>query len=223
MVIASRSHSSEIREEFDDTELPEHFQWLRTPWPEEIFSLTERPGYLRLFGRESIGSHYYQALVARRQQHFTYEAETCLQFEPEHFQQMAGLVCYYNASKYHYLYVSRDDERGKHLAVMSCKGEILLEATFPAYENRTPLPDNQPLFLRVRVEETKLVFSWSLDGSGWTELEPALDASMLSDEAGKGEGAQFTGAFIGMCCQDLAGTRLPADFSYFSYRPPESA
>jgi xylan 1,4-beta-xylosidase len=223
LIDGQATRSSEIRDEFNDTELPEHFQWLRTPWPEEIFSLTEHPGYLRLFGRESMGSHYYQALVARRQQHFTYEAETCLQFEPEHFQQMAGLVCYYNASKYHYLYVSRDDERGKHLAVMSCQGEILLEATFPAYENRTPLPDNQPLYLRVRVEEAKLVFSWSLDGSGWTELEPALDASLLSDEAGKGEGAQFTGAFVGMCCQDLAGTRLPADFSYFSYRPSESA
>jgi xylan 1,4-beta-xylosidase len=28
----------------------------------------------------------------------------------------------------------------------------------------------------------------------------------------------FTGAFVGMCCQDLAGTRRPADFDYFVYR-----
>jgi len=42
---------------------------------------------------------------------------------------------------------------------------------------------------------------------------------VLSDEAGKGEGAQFTGAFVGMCCQDLAGSRKPADFNFFSYRP----
>ena len=37
----------------------------------------------------------------------------------EHFQQMAGLVCYYNSSKFHYFYVSRDEESGKHLRVMS--------------------------------------------------------------------------------------------------------
>ena len=197
--------------------LPGHFQWLRSPWPEELFTLTERPGYLRLFGRESLGSHFYQSLIARRQQHFSYDAETCVQFEPEHFQQMAGLVCYYNASKFHYLYISRDEEIGKHLAVMSCEGETLLEATFPAYEHRTALPEGQAVYLRVRVEHSSLVFSWSLDGAGWTEIVPTLDASLLSDESGKGEGAQFTGAFVGMCCQDISGTRQVADFSHFSY------
>jgi xylan 1,4-beta-xylosidase len=40
--------------EFDEPTLPINFQWLRTPYPERIFSLTERPGHLRLFGRESI-------------------------------------------------------------------------------------------------------------------------------------------------------------------------
>ena len=28
----------------------------------------------------------------------------------------------------------------------------------------------------------------------------------------------FTGAFVGMCCQDLAGTAKVADFDYFEYR-----
>ena len=36
-------------------QLPLDFQWLRSPWPEELFSLTERPGHLRLYGRETIG------------------------------------------------------------------------------------------------------------------------------------------------------------------------
>jgi xylan 1,4-beta-xylosidase len=209
----------ELRDEFDDKELPGHFQWLRTPWPEDIFSLMARPGFLRLFGRESLGSHFYQALVARRQQHFAYEAETCVWFEPDHFQQMAGLVCYYNSSKFHYLYISRDDEVGKHLAIMSCEGEVSLEAIFHGYEHRIPLPENQAIYLRVKVELQRLVFAWSEDGQRWNELPVELDASLLSDEAGKGEGAQFTGAFVGMCCQDLAGTCKAADFDYFSYRP----
>lgn len=211
----------ETRDEFDDNELPDHFQWLRTPEPAGIFSLTECPGHLRLFGRESLGSHFYQSLVARRQQHFAYEAQTCVRFEPEHFQQMAGLVCYYNSSKFHYLYLSRDDEVGKHLAVMSCEGDASLEATFHDYENRVPLPAGQPVFLRVVVRFQSLFFSWSADGRQWLELPFRLDASLLSDEAGKGEGAQFTGAFVGMCCQDLAGTRKPADFDFFSYRSLE--
>ena len=32
------------REDFNTAQLPIDFQWLRTPWPEEIFSLAARPG-----------------------------------------------------------------------------------------------------------------------------------------------------------------------------------
>jgi beta-xylosidase len=98
--------------------LPSAFQWLRTPHPDDLFSLRARPGYLRLYGRETIGSLFRQALVARRQQAHCYSAVTRMEFEPEHFQQMAGLVCYYNSAKFHYLHVSRDST-GTHLRVMS--------------------------------------------------------------------------------------------------------
>jgi len=87
------------RDDFDSPALGIDFQWLRTPYPENIFSLTARPGYLRLYGRESIGSLFTQALVARRQQSHCYGAETCMDFEPAHFQQAAGLVCYYGGKQ----------------------------------------------------------------------------------------------------------------------------
>jgi xylan 1,4-beta-xylosidase len=64
------------RDDFDSAQLAIDWQWLRTPYPGTIFSLTERPGHLRLFGRESIGSLFTQALVARRQQAHCYSAET---------------------------------------------------------------------------------------------------------------------------------------------------
>ncbi len=78
------------------------------------------PGPLRLYGRETIGSQFRQALVARRQQSHCFSAATVVEFEPRHFQQMAGLVCYYNSAKFHYLYVSHDEAIGKHLRVMTC-------------------------------------------------------------------------------------------------------
>ncbi len=62
------------REDFDAAGLPLAFQWLRSPWPEELFSLTARPGHLRLYGRETPGSLFRQALVARRQQAHCYSA-----------------------------------------------------------------------------------------------------------------------------------------------------
>ena len=45
-----------------------------------------------------------------------------------------------------------------------------------------------------------------------------FDASILSDEATAPGLPNFTGAFVGMACQDLAGTARPADFDYFEYR-----
>ena len=41
-----------------------------------------RPGHLRLYGRETIGSLFTQALVARRQQAHCYSASTIVEFEP---------------------------------------------------------------------------------------------------------------------------------------------
>ena len=52
----------------------------------------------------------------------------------------------------------------------------------------------------------------------WTWLPQTFDASILSDEATAPGLPNFTGAFVGMACQDLAGTARPADFDYFEYR-----
>jgi xylan 1,4-beta-xylosidase len=49
-------------------------------------------------------------------------------------------------------------------------------------------------------------------------LPQVFDASALSDEATAPGAPNFTGAFVGMACQDLAGTAMPADFDYFEYR-----
>ena len=113
------------REHFDSPVLPIDFQWLRSPWPDELFSLTARPGHLRLFGRETIGSLFRQSLVARRQQAHCYSAATVVDFAPEHFQQMAGLVCYYNGAKYHYLHVSHDEtHRPAHARDVGAAGQV---------------------------------------------------------------------------------------------------
>lgn len=111
------------RYDFDDGKLPIEFQWLRTPDWQRLFSLSDRPGFLRLFGRESIGSWYEQALVARRQDVFSFRAETRLDYEPKTFQQAAGLVHYYNRHKFHFLAVTHDARHGRVLTVMSCPGD----------------------------------------------------------------------------------------------------
>ena len=206
------------RREFDGGDLPPEFQWLRHPDPARLFSLSGRPGYLRLFGRESLASLFDSSLVARRQQAFRFVATTSMDFDPEHFQQQAGLVCYYNGHKFHYLFVSRDEEHGRHLGIMSCLGDLSLNTVRPLQASPVLLPDAGPVYLRAAVDQAVMQFYWSADGNSWTPVGEVLDYSLLCDETGKGEGANFTGAFVGMCCQDVAGTGLPADFRFFEYR-----
>jgi xylan 1,4-beta-xylosidase len=204
-----------IREEFGAANLPLPFQWLRSPWPDELFSLTARPGYLRLYGRETIGSQFRQALVARRQQAHCITAITAVEFEPEHFQQGAGLVCYYNSAKFHYLHVTHDQAAGKHLRVMSCVPD---QVQSDAFTPPTPIPAGKPIHLRAEIDFERLRFGYRFDGSDWQWLPQQFDASILSDEATAPGSPNFTGAFVGMACQDHAGTGRPADFDYFEYQ-----
>jgi xylan 1,4-beta-xylosidase len=202
------------REDFDATVLPADFQWLRSPWPDELFSLTARAGHLRLYGRESIGSLFKQALVARRQQAHCYSARVAMAFEPAHFQQMAGLVCYYNSAKFHYLYVTHDETIGRHLRVMSCIPDAVVTDQFTS-----PIPIGPgPIELRVEVDEERLRFGYRLAAGAWQWVPQQFDASVLSDEATAPGAPNFTGAFVGMACQDLAGTACHADFDWFDYR-----
>lgn len=202
-----------VREDFDADALPIDFQWLRTPYPETIFSLTARPGFLRLHGRESLGSLFTQALVARRQQAHCFSAATGLDFEPAHFQQSAGLVCYYNGAKLHYLHVTHDAEDGKHLRVMTCSPDSPQADSFTA---PTPLAAG-PVELRVEVDFERLRFGYRQGGEDWRWLPEVFDASILSDEATTPGAPNFTGAFVGMACQDGSGMGGPADFDWFDY------
>ena len=205
------------RSDFDGGTLPIEFQWLRSPRPEEIFSLGARPGHLRLYGRETIGSVFRQALVARRQQAHCFSASTIVDFEPEHFQQMAGLVCYYGGAKFHYLHVSHDETLGRYLAVMSALPD---SPQADAFTPKVAIPAG-PVELRVEVDEERMYFGYRLGGGAWQWLPQQFDASILSDEATTPGLPNFTGAFVGMACQDMAGTAKAADFDWFEYRERE--
>jgi len=202
------------RVDFQSSELPIDFQWLRSPWPEELFSLTERPGYLRLYGRETPGSLFRQALVARRQQSHCFSAETAMEFAPEHSQQMAGLIYYYSGAKFHYLFVSRDENAGRHIRVMSALPDQVMPDAFTA-----PIPIAEgTVRMRVEVDYERLYFGFRAGGGDWRWITEQFDASICSDEAAAPGTPNFTGAFVGMCCQDMSGARRTADFDYFEYR-----
>ncbi|MNB74290.1 Beta-xylosidase [compost metagenome] len=200
------------RDHFDQPQLDIHFQSLRVPLDETFYSLSTRKGYLRLYGREGLGSKFWQSLIARRWQAFTFTATTCLEFAPDNFKQMAGLICLYDYQNYYYLHITHHEQFGRSISILSAINNRYEEPV-----GYTALPeDSARIHLRVLVDHDRLQFAYSLHEDGEFEpIGPVFDASTLSDEACR-EG-WFTGAFVGICCQDLTGFRKAADFDYFEY------
>jgi xylan 1,4-beta-xylosidase len=200
------------RDDFDHTELSRHFQTLRTPLDPSWISLTARPGFLRLYGRESLNSRHYQSLVGRRLQAFRARAETCVEFEPKTFQQMAGLVAIYDTANWVYLRISRDEKLGRTLATLTSDNGDYGEPL----PREFPIEEAGRVFLAIDFDQEIFRFQFSPDGAEWIPIGPDFKSARLSDEHCGGLG--FTGTFIALCAQDLSGRRLPADFDYFDYR-----
>ncbi len=198
------------REDFDQESLPLCFQTLRTPFDSSWASLTERPGWLRLYGRESTVSRHRQSLVARRIESVCCEASTCIDYCPDSFQQMAGLTAFYDVSTHYYLCVTWHEKHGRCIKLMAMDKGVYSE---PAGEG-IPLEDRERVYLRATFHGAILRFSYSYDSESWIDVAPDLDATILSDEYCGG----FTGTFVGLCAQDLSGRRLIADFDWFLYR-----
>jgi xylan 1,4-beta-xylosidase len=149
--------------------------------------------------------------VARRITSLNCTAQTCVEFEPQTFQQEAGLICFYDTQNYYYLKVTHNEKVGKCITVCYNQNNKYVELTSQVF----PLAQKN-CHLRAEIKKDKLYFSYSLDGQKWNKIDQDFDITTLSDEFCQ-EG-HFTGAFVGICAQDLAGTQTKADFDYFEYR-----
>ena len=198
------------RDDFDAPQLRLCWQTLRMPLSEHDLSLTARPGFLRLFGGDGLGSRFQQSLIARRLTEHSAVIETAVEFEPKYFKQMAGLILMYDNDNYLYLHVTRDEELGKVVT--------LLKAENKRYESPygyLPVPEGGTIRLRMTIRDGYVSFAYAAGGE-WVQLPGSIDVSFLSDEACV-EG-WFTGTMAGLCCQDLTAAHLHADFDYFEMR-----
>ena len=195
-----------VPRDFRGPVLPPEFQWLRTPYPDRLFRLTGQG--LRLTGRESPGSWFEQSLVARRQEEPAYHAEADFDADPPNWQRAAGLITYYNRHKFHAALITRE-AGARVVTLVSCLGDWPGEAL--TFHGNFPVPDGV-VTLGVTVERVDQRFA--VNG---TAVGPVLDASIISDEGGRGEHASFTGAFVGVVAHDLTGKGWTADVTRFVY------
>ncbi len=206
---------------FDNPNLDIHFSTLRIPLSEGDLSLTERPGYLRLKGGESIFSKHLQVMAAIRIADVCFSAETEIEFQPEHYQQMAGITLFYSTANFYYCFISYEEGIGRFLQVMIrdgnrmrylCEEPVILTSSLPI-RLRVQFSPQGIRFYYTQVDTTDLSNDFIYTPIG--EDADLLPVTILSDEYATISGEQgYTGAFLGLCCQDLSGARKPADFKY---------
>lgn len=199
------------RDDFDSPSLDMEFQSLRIPMDEHYLSLRERPGWLRLYGRSGLSSKFSQSLIATRWTEFSFDVSTRMEFEPEVFKQMAGLILMYDTDNYLYLHVSHDEEIGKCITILRAENK-----TYSYPVGFEPLEKGKSLILKASVRDEKCQFYYGYDESEMQKIGPEFETGFLSDEACQ-EG-WFTGAMMGIACQDLTGFGLYADFDWFEKR-----
>lgn len=187
-----------------DAKLPDDLQSLRISMKEN-YSLSERKGWLRLYGRESMGSRFNQSLFALRQDSPVFDVSVELDFNPDNFHQMAGLAAYYDCTSYYYLHLSSDEHRGRVLHLLQAATE---KFDYPHFNIN--LPDSGIIKLRYRVDKSSIEFYYSFSEENWVKLEGDFSTELLSDEFC--EDYRFTGAFAALACQDLTGAAKYADF-----------
>ena len=145
-----------MEEEFDKATWSIHLQSLRAPLGDRA-SLTERPGWFRLYGAECPNSTFRQSMLAHRQQSFVCEAETKLEFDPKvSTHGRTDLFLQYSVLL---LPVTKDELLGRVLTLICCdsrKGRMPMGAGIQ-------IPEEGPVWMKVSVdyESLNLFSGWN--------------------------------------------------------------
>jgi len=194
---------------FENKDFLKDFKYLREPFENGRFSLTQNMGMLRMYGRESINSVIEQSVLVRRQTEHDFSAIVEMEFDPQNSGNMAGIVYRYNERHQYYCYMTKDEE---YSFVVGCIGIDGFAYDTLAREHQIKVKSNH-IYLKVEIHDITGQFSSSEDGETWRNVGNSFDASQLSDDYAIG----FTAAMVGMACQDLMYHKHHADFISFTY------
>lgn len=205
---AKKQENLTVKDNFDSNVLNVRYQLLREPEKEDWLSLSRNKGYLSLRGRHILGTLYDQSFVAQRVTSHNQEFETCLEFSPANFRHSAGIACYYDSKHYYALGLTYDEDLQSTVLELTEVDKQYKELL----DKKIIIPyNNQKVYMRVVIEGYKLQFYYSLDHKQWHQAGSDYDFSKISDDYAGG----FTGAMVGLFCQDLIYSNLWAKFDYF--------
>ncbi|MDT7013606.1 glycoside hydrolase family 43 protein [Levilactobacillus namurensis] len=210
---APKDHSQ--HDEFDSDKLDLNWNTLRQPFTDKLGTVGN--GKLTLVGNHSLSSTFDVSMIARRWQAFNFDAETKVKFDPARYENMAGLVNFYNDKHYSWVYITRDENRGPVIEVAQNDNN---NYTSFLKDQAIQIPaGTEYVWFKTKVRKQSYTYEYSFDGSEWHEIPVELDAAILSDDyVLQTYGGFFTGAFVGLAVVDYAGYGQAAEFDYFDYK-----
>jgi xylan 1,4-beta-xylosidase len=200
------------RDHFDGDGLDFGWNMIRTP-REPFWSLTARPGYLRLSLKPArLGDLAQPAFIGRRQQHFNFTAATLMEFEPENATETAGMAVV-QSNCYHFRFEVAQRDDAKMLRLVRCAAGV---ETVVA-ERACPVGK---LYLKITALGQNYGFYFGADEAAGEVLQERVDGRILSTDVAGG----FVGTYIGL----FAGgngqwSDNHADFDWFEYRERHEA
>lgn len=79
----------------------------------------------------------------------------------------------------------------------------------------TPIHDVERCYLKLNISFDKVQFYYAIKQGEWIAIGPTFNFGQLGDEFNNKLG--FTGAYAGLCAQDLSAGQKYADFDFFKY------
>jgi alpha-N-arabinofuranosidase len=193
------------RDEFDGSGLSGEWNWLRNP-EEPFWSLSERPGFLRLRGRPTaLDDADSPALLGRRQTDLSCVATTELHFDPTHEAEEAGLSAFMHEEHHIDLrLVLRDGRRVVQVRRRHSRLDLI------AAEREAPAGA-----VRLRIDADTWTYRFCVAfGSGGFEPIAEAETTYLSTEFTGG----FTGVYLALyAVNPSSSAATPADFAWFAY------
>ena len=194
-----------VRDDFSSPTLSLQWNFLRNPY-EADWSLTEKPGYLRLNGSKvNLKDKDSPAFVGRRQPDFNMVASTKVSFKPVSHNEEAGLVVRGNDTNYFSLAITIRD--GKRVALFR---KYLQDEVSQEEYIEIPMSD---VVLKISANELEYKFWVQPKGNN-----PILVGTAATKDISTEKISGFTGVFIGMYATGNGSSNTnPADFDWFDY------
>ena len=239
---ASLVSKTEIRDDFHNKFLDYKWNTIRTS-KEEFWSLTERPGFLRLkvrskgmldrlspppFGPfknyEQEGNTESPSFIGRRQQHINFEAAAKLEFKPQNDHESAGIALIQNDNhQFRFEYSAKDGQNVIRLIKCISKSNVDFRSAAFSYENieselAQKVFSSEVIYLKVTAKEQEYNFYYGAEPDKMKLLAGNVDGRILSSDIAGG----FIGTYIGVFASGNGeASDNIADFDWFDYKGQE--